>query len=59
MRSERQRLQHTIHFADEATPTSKAKPAGVMGAEVWVKVAPVGDPAPGSSPETAMRSLIS
>jgi len=38
-----QRLQHTIAFMDEATPTSKAKPAGVMGVEIWVKV---GDPAP-------------
>ena len=37
-----QRLQHTIGFADEATPTRKAKPAGVRGAQVWVKI---GDPA--------------
>jgi len=42
----RQRLQHTIHFTDELTPTSKAKPAGVSGVEVWVKVAPVSDPPP-------------
>lgn len=33
-----QRLRHTIAFSDEATPTSKAKPAGVNGAEIWVKV---------------------
>jgi len=26
-----QRLQHTVHFADSTTPTSKAKPAGVRG----------------------------
>jgi hypothetical protein len=38
-----QRLQHTISFADETTPTRKAKPAGVRGAQLWVKV---GDPAP-------------
>ncbi len=38
-----QRLQHTVSFADEATPTRKAKPAGVMGAEIWVKI---GDPPP-------------
>jgi hypothetical protein len=38
-----QRLQHTISFADEATPTRKAKPAGVRGAQIWVKI---GDPAP-------------
>lgn len=41
-----QRLQHTIHFADEATPTSKAKPAGVSGAEIWVQVAAVASPPP-------------
>jgi hypothetical protein len=28
-----QRLQHTINFTDSATPTRKAKPAGVLGAE--------------------------
>jgi hypothetical protein len=32
------RLQHTINFADEGTPRSKAKPAGVHGCEVWAKV---------------------
>jgi hypothetical protein len=38
-----QRLQHSIQFADEASPNKRAKPAGVMGAEIWVKV---GDAAP-------------
>ena len=38
-----ERLRHTIGFADEATPTRKAKPAGVRGAQIWVKI---GDPAP-------------
>lgn len=38
-----QRLRHTINFMDETTPNSKAKPEGVMGCEIWVKV---GDPAP-------------
>ncbi len=38
-----QRLQHTISFADELTPTRTAQPAGVRGAQVWVKI---GDPAP-------------
>ena len=37
----RQRLQHTIEFADEATPTRKAKPAGVMGVEIWVLIGPI------------------
>jgi hypothetical protein len=38
-----QRLRHTINFTDETTPNSRAKPAGAMGCEIWVKV---GDPAP-------------
>ncbi len=38
-----QRLRHVISFADESTPTRKAKPEGVRGAQIWVKV---GDPAP-------------
>jgi hypothetical protein len=33
-----QRLQHTISFVDELSPTSKAKPTGVSGCEVWVKI---------------------
>ena len=33
-----QRLEHVVHFSDTTTPTSKAKPAGVMGCEIWVKV---------------------
>jgi len=32
------RLQHTIQFADESTPRSKAKPAGVHGCEIWMKI---------------------
>lgn len=31
------RLQHILHLSDQATPQSKAKPAGVHGCEVWVK----------------------
>ncbi len=49
-----QRLQHTIRFADEATPTRIAKPAGVMGAEIWVKV---GDPAPVDPGELSFLTL--
>lgn len=29
-------LRHTVNFVDENTPTRTAKPAGVMGAEIWV-----------------------
>jgi hypothetical protein len=35
-----QRMRHVIAFADAATPTRTAKPAGVMGAEIWVKIGP-------------------
>lgn len=38
-----QRLRHTISFTDEQTPTTRRKPDGVRGCEIWVKV---GDPAP-------------
>lgn len=33
-----QRLQITVNFADEGTPTSRAKPAGVIGCEIHMKV---------------------
>jgi hypothetical protein len=33
-----QRLQHTISFVDELMPTSRAKPAGVSGCEIWMKI---------------------
>lgn len=35
-----QRLRHVISFVDEQTPGSRAKPAGTMGCEIWVKVGP-------------------
>lgn len=39
-----QRLRHTINFSDEATPNRRAKPDGVLGCEIYVKVgeAPAG-----------------
>jgi len=33
-----ERLRHVIHFADEATPTSRARPDGAMGCEIWGKI---------------------
>lgn len=42
------RLQHTIHFSDEATSRSKAKPEGVHGCEIWHKI---GGDAPKSNSE--------
>jgi hypothetical protein len=32
------RLQHTINFSDELSPRSKAKPDGVHGCEIWMKI---------------------
>ena len=42
------RLEHTIEFFDSATPKSHAKPAGVRGCQIWVKV---GNPAPVAASE--------
>lgn len=39
------RLEHTIAFTDEATPTSRAKPHGVRGCQIWVSIG--GTSAPG------------
>jgi len=32
------RMQHTLCLSDSATPLRKAKPAGIIGCEVWVKI---------------------
>jgi hypothetical protein len=32
------RMRHKLHIVDEATPTRKAKPAGVYGCEIWMKI---------------------
>jgi hypothetical protein len=53
----RQRLQHTINFTDEATPTRKTKPAGVIGAEIWLKALAIGQPAPIDPSEFAFVAL--
>ena len=49
-----QRLQHTVHFRDTTTPTSKAKPAGVRGCEIWMKI---GTPAPVDASELVFVTL--
>ncbi|MBI5706276.1 MAG: hypothetical protein HZC36_04730 [Armatimonadetes bacterium] len=49
-----QRLRITVGFADEGTPTSKAKPAGVMGCEIWVKL---GGPPPTDLTECSFLAL--
>ena len=32
------RLQHRIAFTDSASPTSRAKPAGMHGCQIWIKL---------------------
>ena len=49
-----QRLRHLVHFMDEHTPTRKAKPAGTIGAEIWVKV---GGEAPTDPSQLSFRGL--
>ena len=51
-----ERLRHTIRFFDESTPQNRAKPDGVMGCEIWVKV---GDPAPADPGELQFLTLDS
>jgi hypothetical protein len=41
-----QRLTHQLRLVDESTPTRRARPAGVLGAEVWVKLVDADQPAP-------------
>jgi len=48
------RLQHSVYFVDENTPTSKAKPEGVHGCEVWKKL---GNPAPVNETELAFAGV--
>jgi hypothetical protein len=44
---------------DEATPTRCAKPAGVMGCEIWVKISATGEPAPTGADGLSFLSLDS
>lgn len=32
------RLQHRVSFVDSATPTSRAKPHGIYGCQIWIKI---------------------
>lgn len=41
-----QRLTHQLRLVDESTATRRARPAGVLGAEVWVKLVDADQPAP-------------
>lgn len=48
-----QRLAHVIHFRDEGS-SSKARPKGVQGAEIWAKI---GDAPPASENELRFMGL--
>jgi len=51
-----ERLRHTLRWFDESTPTSRARPRGVMGVEVRARVAALADPPP-SDPDD-LRYLL-
>jgi hypothetical protein len=46
------RLVHRLAYVDEAAALRRARPRGIVGAEVWVKVA-----APGEAPPTGAADL--
>ena len=48
------RLQHVLRVVDATTPTSRARPAGVIGCEVWLKI---GGLVPTGPSETTMVGL--
>jgi len=52
-----QRLRHKIRFVDESTPTRRAKPAGIMGCEIWVKVAGQGEAPPADPDELSFVAM--
>lgn len=41
-----ERLMHTLSWTDSATPTRRAKPAGVLGAEIRMALTAIGAPTP-------------
>ena len=51
-----QRLQHTLNFVDENTPTRRARPHGVIGVEIWAKV---GIAPPAGESDLAFRGIDS
>ena len=50
----RQRLTHTLRLSDESTPTRRARPEGVLGAEVWLTLIDAGQLAPNDGGKTAV-----
>jgi hypothetical protein len=52
-----QRLRHLLKWMDADTPTSRARPPGVLGAEIWRAVLAVGAPAPSDPADFAFVAL--
>lgn len=52
-----ERLQHLIDFYDADTPTRRAKPPGILAAEIRVAIRPVGEPAPTDINTYAFRGI--
>jgi hypothetical protein len=50
----RNRLQHTINFADASTPNIKRRPRGVVGCEIYVKI---DGPPPGNESDCVFLAL--
>jgi hypothetical protein len=57
IKAECERLRHTLNFFDENTPTRKAKPAGVLGAEIRMALTPIGQPTPTDPDDFAFLAL--
>jgi len=52
-----QSLRHELRLFDEMTPTRRARPRGVLGAEIWVKVVPTGSAGPASDADWSFVQL--
>jgi hypothetical protein len=51
------RLTHQVRLVDESTPTRRARPRGVLGAEVWVKLVEADQPAPTDPNEMSFLTM--
>jgi hypothetical protein len=52
-----QRLRHLIHFADEHTPTRRAKPRGAACIQIWTAIRAPGAPTPTDPAEFTFTQL--
>ena len=51
------RLRHTLRYADESSPTRRARPRGTLGAEIWVSISAPGEPPPMGPAELTFLQL--